>query len=90
MPQSQNGERKKTSAGKGILAGFGILLVSVGIFLTAFGLSFKVMMLPSSSGRNTGSEIERLKTENSELQLENMRLKEQNKILMGDDSSDED
>lgn len=74
-------QTKKASGRRKFLAAFGIFLVTAGIFLAAFGISFKMLMMPENSG---DSEIERIKIENSQLEEENRRLEEENKILKGD------
>lgn len=90
MSEAQYEERQKASGGRKFLAAFGILLVSIGIFLAAFGISFKMLMLPeqSSGKQNEQSEIERLKIENSQLEEDVRRLEEENEILKGGKSDD--
>lgn len=85
MSEEQYEERQKVSGGRKFLAAFGILLVSIGIFLAAFGISFKMLMLPEQSAgkENEQSEIERLKIENSQLEEDVRRLEEENEILKG-------
>lgn len=80
MTQPQTNEKVKVSGGRKVLACFGIFFVVVGVFLSSFGLSFKVMLLPE---KNEGemNELEKLQTEVDSLELENRRLKEENDIL---------
>ncbi len=85
MSEPQFEKPQKTSGGRKFLAAFGILLVTVGIFFAAFGISFKMLMLPESSGSGEPSELERLEIENSRLEEENRRLEEENSILKGED-----
>ena len=76
---------KKASRGRKFLAAFGIFLVTIGIFLAAFSISFKILMLPEHSANGESSEFERLEIENSRLEEENRRLEEENNILKGKD-----
>lgn len=83
MSKPQLEEKTKASGGRKFLAAFGILLVTLGLFLAAFGISFKVLMLPENAKNEGFSEVEQLKIENSRLEEENRKLEEENKILRG-------
>ncbi len=89
MESEQTKMPGKTSYLRKFFAAFGIFFIIIGIFLAAFGLSFKVMMFPaeSASGNSIEAEAERLKLENARLEEEVLRLEEQNDILMGRTSS---
>ncbi len=80
MTQPQSEEKIKTSGGRKFLAGLGIFFVVIGVFLAAFGFSFRIMMLPEKN-ENEMNELERLQLEVDGLELENRRLKEENEIL---------
>lgn len=79
----------KTSYLRKFFAAFGIFFIIIGIFLAAFGFSFKVMMLPAEKATENSieAEAERLRLENARLEEEVLRLEEQNDILMGRTSS---
>lgn len=86
MSDSQNIEVRKTSAGRKVLAGFGIFFVAAGIFCASFGFTFKAVMLPKETKRSQSeaeAEIEKLEIQISQLESENRRLTEENKILSG-------
>lgn len=86
MSDSQNIEVRKTPVGRKVLACFGILFVTAGIFCASFGLTFKAIMLPKETKRNQSeaeAEIERLEIQITQLESENRRLAEENKILSG-------
>ena len=74
----------KTSGVRKFLAVLGILFVTAGIFLAAFGFSFKIMMFPKESKKSQSdidAEVDRLKISVTHLEEENRRLKEENEIL---------
>lgn len=90
MSDSQNIEVRKTSAGRKVLAGFGIFFVAAGIFCASFGFTFKAVMLPKETKRNQSeaeAEIEKLEIQVSQLESENRRLTEENKILSEQNAS---
>ncbi len=86
MSNSQIEEKTKASGGRKFLAAFGIFLVTIGLFLAAFGISFKMLMLPKDTKNEGFSETEQLRIENSRLEEENRKLEEENKILKGNRS----
>ena len=78
--------KKKASGRRKTMTVFGIIFVAAGIFLLAFGLSFKIMMLPeknAADGNSPEAQIERLEEENAQLKEDIRRLEEENEILMG-------
>ena len=82
--------KKKASGRRKTMTVFGIIFVAAGIFLLAFGLSFKIMMLPeknAADGNSPEAQIERLEEENAQLEEDIRRLEEENEILMGSGSS---
>ncbi len=81
---------KKASGRRKFLVVFGIVFVAIGVFLAAFGLSFKIMMLPKidpNAPDSPEAQVERLKEENSRLEEDIRRLKEQNDILINGGSA---
>lgn len=77
---------KKMPLGKKILAAFGILFIAIGVFLAAFGLSYRMIMLPKTTTApkdDAEAEMIRLNTQINQLETENRKLKEENEILKG-------
>ncbi len=90
---SDSDKSVKTPLGKKILATFGILFIAIGVFLAAFGLSYRLIMLPKTTTvpkDNAEAEIIRLNTQINQLETENRKLKEENEILKGGSASSND
>lgn len=89
MSQYEAKEKRKSSAGRKVLAAFGIFFITIGISLATFAFSLRVLMLPSDDEekRNIENEAERLRIENTQLEEENRRLQEENDILKGGSGS---
>ena len=74
---SDSDKSVKTPLGKKILATFGILFIAIGVFLAAFGLSYRLIMLPKTTTvpkDNAEAEIIRLNTQINQLETENRKL----------------
>ena len=90
MTQPLNNDNTNVSGSRKFLAVLGILFVTAGIFLAAFGFSFKTMMLPKESKKSKTdleAEVSRLELTVNQLEEENRRLTEENEILKGNRSS---
>lgn len=83
-------QKVKTAFWRKLLAGIGIFFIAVGVFLAAFGFSFRMIMLPQESltpENNAEAEIIRLETQVTQLETENQKLKQENEILKDSSSS---
>ncbi len=90
MSQADVNDTKKTSGKQKLFAVLGIFFITLGIFLAAFGFSFKLMMFPRETTRSKSEaeqEIDKLKITVSQLEDDNRRLKEENDILKGSATS---
>ena len=77
-------QKLKTAFWRKLLAGIGIFFIGVGVFLAAFGFSFRMIMLPKESltpKNDVEAEIIRLNTQINQLETENQKLKQENEIL---------